>query len=475
MLEEKNLPPGSRWRGVTLDYFDGRSWLKRVRAKPLYFPPSRQFFIQNPPGPGERISYQVLMEPSASNYLFTVSQILRLEGRLFPLVFDSADQSLTSRPHANQRLGYRGESWREAGPASPANRPTLSDLFRSQYLQLPALDKRIPVLARQVAGTGDPAARAARIEQYFRKNFRYSLEAEELDHPQPLAAFMFESKKGHCEYFATGMTILLRTLGIPARIVNGFQPGEFNEVADDYIIRGSDAHSWVEAFLPERGWQTFDPTPGSNPPPPRSAVFKALYRYWDAIELFWGQWILPYDDVLQASLFSDLQSLSFRWGHQGRNLFQHWLKQGARSLGDLIQKGQTQWSQQGKHWAALLGLVPLALGGYLLLRRIISRRIFLFRSRHHSGASRAAAIYREMLKILRKRGKLKPPAQTPLEFCESIPDAGLRELVASFTGLYNEIRFSPEPLTASQLQSAYQQLQALKHFRQPKPPVGIRS
>jgi len=465
VLEGKRLSPETRWRGVALDYFDGRSWMKRVRAKPVYFPSSRQFSIQEPLGPGEKISYQVLMEPGDTNYIFTLRQIIRLEGKLFPLVYDPADQSLLARPHANQRLGYRGDSWREKGPVPPEKQIPLSNLYQAQYLQLPSLDNRIPALARQVAGTGDSAAQAVRIEQYFQKNFTYSLDAADLDRPQPLPAFLFESRKGHCEYFATAMAVLLRTLGIPSRVVNGFQPGEFNEVAEDYIIRGSDAHSWVEAFLPERGWQPFDPTPGSTIPPQRSAVFKALYSYWDALELFWGQWILPYDDVLQASLFSDLQSLSLRWGHQGRNFFQERLKNGGQSLWDQLRKATTHFNRHWILWAVLLVLASLIVWGFFFLRRFFSWRIFLVRSQTQFGTSRAIQIYRKMLYILRKKGKLKPPELTPREFSESIPEPELKALVTSLTTLYNQIRFSKMPASMSQMQSACRQLQNLRHYR----------
>jgi len=77
-----------------------------------------------------------------------------------------------------------------------------------------------------------------------------------------LPQFLFVTKAGHCEYFASAMAVMLRTLGIPSREVNGFLPGEFNDVAGDYIVRGSDAHSWVEAYFSGSGWINVRPNAG---------------------------------------------------------------------------------------------------------------------------------------------------------------------------------------------------------------------
>ncbi len=99
------------------------------------------------------------------------------------------------------------------------------------------------------------------MEAYLRRNFRYTLNLTGAPGRDPLAHFLFETKAGHCEYFASAMAVMLRTIGVPSREVNGFLPGEYNDLAGDYIVRASDAHSWVEAYFPGIGWTTFDPTP----------------------------------------------------------------------------------------------------------------------------------------------------------------------------------------------------------------------
>ena len=109
----------------------------------------------------------------------------------------------------------------------------------------------------------------------------------------PLANFLFERKQGHCEYFASSMAVMLRTLKIPARVVNGFRSDEFNDLTGSYIIRARNAHSWVEAYFPRYGWITFDPTPGGQVGTPEG--WERAMLYLDAAQSFWREWIISYD------------------------------------------------------------------------------------------------------------------------------------------------------------------------------------
>jgi len=131
-------------------------------------------------------------------------------------------------------------------------------------LQLPPkLDPRIPQLAQKItAAAENPYDKSVVLESYLRRNFGYTLNLAGKPGADPLPQFLFVTKAGHCEYFASAMAVMLRTLGIPSREVNGFLPGEFNDVAGDYIVRGSDAHSWVEAYFPGSGWINVRPNAG---------------------------------------------------------------------------------------------------------------------------------------------------------------------------------------------------------------------
>src|SRR5205814_543603 len=134
--------------------------------------------------------------------------------------------------------------------------------IRDQYLQLPLLDPRIPALAREMtAGQRSVRERARAIESHLQRDYGYTLELPKQTVPDPLAYFLFSRKKGHCEYFASAMAVMLRTVGIPSRLATGFQSGMYNPLSDLWVVRASDAHSWVEAWIPGYGWATFDPTP----------------------------------------------------------------------------------------------------------------------------------------------------------------------------------------------------------------------
>src|SRR5437899_1361032 len=111
------------------------------------------------------------------------------------------------------------------------------------YLQLPELDPRIPELAREITKNAQtPFDQAIRIQNYLRSRFAYTLNLAGKPGDDPLAHFLFETRAGHCEYFASAMAIMLRTVGIPSREVNGFLPGEYNDLGGDYIVLASDAH-----------------------------------------------------------------------------------------------------------------------------------------------------------------------------------------------------------------------------------------
>src|SRR5262249_34514380 len=131
----------------------------------------------------------------------------------------------------------------------------LSRRDRAQFLQLPPLDSRIDRLAHQMAeGATTEDEKARQIERHLRRDFGYTLELLPSAVADPLAHFLFERKKGHCEYFASAMAVMLRTLGIPSRVITGFQSGVYNPITHLQVVRASDAHSWVEAWINGRGW-----------------------------------------------------------------------------------------------------------------------------------------------------------------------------------------------------------------------------
>src|SRR5690606_38268831 len=142
---------------------------------------------------------------------------------------------------------------------------------RQFYLNTPRnTTPRMRALAADVTrDTTSFLGRARAIESYLRNNYAYTLELPRRG-ANPIDNFLFEDKRGHCEFFSTAMVLMLREAGVPARNVNGFQGGEWNDVGGYYIVRRMHAHSWVEAWIPGEGWITFDPTPAAGLPTTRA-------------------------------------------------------------------------------------------------------------------------------------------------------------------------------------------------------------
>jgi|GEM_PF-390924 len=139
----------------------------------------------------------------------------------------------------------------------------------NNYLQLPlSLPNRVRRLAKEIVGdSGNAFVKAERINYYLQRTYKYNLKIPPTDEAQDVVSdFLFYQKEGYCEHFATAFVVLCRTQGIPARLVTGFTPGEYNPFTGLWEVKMSDAHAWAEVFIPTIGWMAFDPTPGGPLP-----------------------------------------------------------------------------------------------------------------------------------------------------------------------------------------------------------------
>src|SRR5277367_1892394 len=312
-----------KWRGATLSEFNGRAWFNHtVPGKQLQ--PGDGFQLQlddgrRDPEKYRYISYEVHLNELGSDALFFagVPQYLRIESPVTRYPFDNYTVRFGEARNIRYNVYSRLEPpYREYAPAELVD--PLSEEQRKTYLQLPHLDPRIPELARKVVGAETSTGLQARmIERYLRTHYGYTLELPPTEPADPLSFFLFHRLKGHCEYFASAMAVMLRTLGIPTRMITGFQSGIYNPISGSQLIRTSDAHSWVEAWLPQRGWTTFDPTP-PDPNPERLGWLTRLSFYADAAEVFWSDWVVNYNLDRQLQLRS-------RVGETSRNMGLKWL------------------------------------------------------------------------------------------------------------------------------------------------------
>jgi hypothetical protein len=322
----------------------------------------------------------------------------------------------------------------ETGPPEP-HRVRLTVAEREQNLALPPLDPRIAELARQMTrGAPDDLERARDIETRLRHDYAYSLDLPSTEVRDPVSSFLFVRKKGYCEYFASAMTVMLRDLGIPARLVNGFQSGIVNPYSGTVVIRASDAHTWVEAFLPETGWTVFDPTPGGAPTQP--GIWTTLALYMDAADTFWQDWVLSYDLGRQISLASRLENEAREFRTNGWFLNPQWIMRAGQWVYD-----------RGRLLSEVFGAVLLVWLGVRQLRRWRPGRAA---RQGRAAPTDATLFYSRMLLLMKRRGYQKPAWFTPREFADSVPAAAGANL-DQFTDAYYAVRFGGNPEAARKM------------------------
>jgi hypothetical protein len=155
---------------------------------------------------------------------------------------------------------------------------------------------RVAELAARVAGEGTPLERARRLEEHLTTAYAYSLDfVGRRRGGDPIETFLFDWREGHCEYFASSMVLMLRSLGIPARLATGFLGADYHPLEGYWVVRQANAHAWVEAYLPDRGWTTFDPTPSAGRPAVEaSGLRNVLVQAWDYVLFRWDRYVLTY-------------------------------------------------------------------------------------------------------------------------------------------------------------------------------------
>jgi transglutaminase-like putative cysteine protease len=451
--EGVQLPPGLKWRGLALSRFDGRTWtashihdeLPTISGVARLATDAER--IRN----GPAVLYRVDLSPVDSDALFIAGLPEFLNIGVSPV-------TTNSKPDGPRLYQTDGGSYRLSFVPSKAVRYEVSSALvtsaapggltlkrweRNQYLQLPRLDPRIPELARQLTGDGDDWARARSLQRNLRRDYTYTLQLPSVESKDPLADFLFQRKQGNCEYFASSMAVMLRTQGIPARVVNGFAGSTYNPVSDLYMIRASDAHSWVEAFLDGQGWRTFDPTP-SVPRSASTSLLTTVGYYLDAADTFWQEWVLNYDLARQFLLGATIEL-----GLRNANWLWH---PGTAHLPRINRKLVVAWLPPVI--LGILAAVLLAAFGRSWFERLRAvwqvRRIRPDRAR----PADAAILYQHMLRIMKKRGYQKPGWFTPREFAATVRQGAVDE----FTERYNALRFGGDASAAERMKQILQEL-----------------
>ena len=462
------------WRGVALSNFDGTTWSNPREQFILQRQPDNSFRVPQGNAPlrsyvttslerEHLIHYRVLMEPIGTNVFFLAPWARSISGNYRVLAADSVGAVYD---FDSQRAISRYEAESDIAAAAPAELRAAGRNYPPQiqasYLRLPALDPRVPGLAAQItSSSSNDFDKAAAIEKHLRTRFGYTLQLPRTKVKDPIANFLFERKQGHCEYFASAMAVMLRTLGIPARVVNGFRSDEFNDLTANYVVRAKDAHSWVEAYFPGYGWQTFDPTPAGGSGSPQGWGRVALYI--DALASFWRDWVVSYDSSHQYVLGQTAVGRSRALWEGARN----WARIHYESMLKWARRSQDRVEHSPRRWAIFGAVITLALvflGNLGRIARLLHEK-WLQAYPERSPEQAAAMWYERMARALARRGVEKPAAHTPQEFVKKIEDSRLREPVARFTEVYESARFGNSTEDALRLPELFEEVESAARSR----------
>jgi transglutaminase-like putative cysteine protease len=318
--ERRPTRPGGEplWRGVALIRYENGSWKRQQHSVQTVVAMKR--FRNSGPVRRKVIRQIIKLEPNDSTILFAIRPILELTAgaRLAPYL-NPADGTIF-RPEA--RGSYDYEVLSDTDMEAPQESEDVPSPARLEALMaMPeALKDRFRQIAQpligEIAGEGpEPVAKRARaIESYLRDSqlFGYTLEMNVVDRSiDPVEDFLVNRKRGHCEYFASALALLLRSIDIPARMVNGFKGGDWNELTQSMNVRQKHAHSWVEAYMGVDArnnpvWLVLDPTPGTDRDVSVAqvgGVSTSFRPITDMIRYIWVFYIQGYDRNRQNRLF----------------------------------------------------------------------------------------------------------------------------------------------------------------------------
>lgn len=314
----------------------------------------------------------------------------------------------------------------------------------------PNADRNDPLVIRQIASA---------IRDYLQVGFEYTTD---LPSPpgsvDPIVWFLETSKRGHCEYYASAMTTMLQSLGVPARLVTGYVAAEFNSLTGEYVVRESNAHAWVEVYLGNGRWQTFDPTPSGvidNLHRPSDSLASQIRQWYDMIEFNWSSSIVGFDKLKQSSLLG--RKFAFK------DFFSDitgWLNDTGERAMDRLRLGKLT----DRVPPAILPLLPLILVvsvflymfSNLILNKLSSLRRTTSVDPELATILHQAEFYTQSLSHLAHAGVEKPPSRPPLAHADALKDdrSPLADSFSKVTSLFYRLRFGRHTLTPEEVRAA---------------------
>jgi transglutaminase-like putative cysteine protease len=454
-------------RGMAYDRYDGKSWTTRLsHRRALAESPAGTFTVRHvssrSPRPlGQIIRQTILLEALDTAVLFAAPYPESISGQFLAIQSDPTGAIYLPFP-ASARLEYTVHS--RLTPVAPADlqfQPAVyTEVFAQHFLQLPESSERVRALAQEITRSKTSAyEKAQAIEAYLSRNYRYSLDIPPGMQTRPLEEFLFERKTGYCEHYATAMVVLLRNVGVPARLVTGFLATEWNEYGNYYLVRQRDAHAWVEVHLPNSGWVTMDPTPAISETVGDSQWF-AVSRVIDTLRLRWNRFFVQYNAADQLAVVRGLKEGTTVVRERAWSSFSSLLA----PAGDLAGRILSHVAEGNMRlMTGFLSFVVLGVGlvVWLMQRKPWNRR--RSSSATHGEYAVIAQIYRNVLKQVARYGIVKAEHVTPREFSLTVGNqwTAAGESVSMITELYCRGRFGKATLTQQEIDLAYHSLRQL--------------
>jgi transglutaminase-like putative cysteine protease len=456
-------------RGMTLNDFNGIEWTRSIDS---YIDDEKDVAIKTSWTPDDavgvpHIKQSIQLSPTDTPVLFAVAGPVTITPQRFgparslSLTYAVSDETIAAKNTLQRPVEYdvlsTGELNDEPPDPDPDERSRIDPLI-GQYALRPEVTgdlvaRRQAVLAARPPGVTGPTELdeqiAAAIDRHLRTTFSYTLDLTDVVRLQgrdPVVAFLYDFKRGHCEYFAGAMTLLCQSIGIDARMVIGFRCTNFNTFGHYYQVSQSDAHAWVEVFTPQ-GWKTFDPTSGRDAPPHSASLWQRARSFFDFLEYTWANAVIAYDADNRQDLITNVRtklSTATTFIHLSamKDLFYEiggWLA--TRIVGPLI---------------SILSLAIFAIVGfYFFERRKLRRRasqigIDSLPPSAQQRLVRQLLFYSDLLRLLERHNITRPKNLTPLEFSYGLCylPSNSYDTICRLTHLFYRIRYGQSELDA---------------------------
>lgn len=480
-------------RATSLNYYSGRKWEKHSITKDDIFTyEDAQVTLPDQIYSRERRLFQkIILEPRGQNYLFAAGYPIRFK-MISPRNVEIDEDSCSIRLVKKNETPFIYQTVSVLEPAikrdpddpnneqyyyiaTPYDRGNITKMiknWRTKFINL-MLPQGFDKKKYAEFGNSISANQKTQFEKvnavrnYLATNYKYSLLGENELMKDHLDNFLFKSKQGHCEYFATAMAVILRSMGIPSRVVSGYCTDEWNSIGKYFSVREQNAHTWVEVLFDKYGWMSFDPTPPSGIASGLTGITNlgTFYNMYDSAKFIWYRYVLDYGAEDQLLLRKYLQERTNGVNLKLSSLISSLIKSAGGNL-----KGN-----ESLNFKAILAFVLIFLVFiYILILLLNELQIFKWKPRlPYVGKTvlkgTSIRFFKDLLRLLKKHGYQRLPSETAFEFTSRIVgDKPALEPIYLIAENYYRVRFNNETLSMDEMENIYKTMSFLKEILKQK-------